>query len=244
MGLAMKIRRVTSALIGAGLLLVTLSGCATNPITGRSQLKLVSEQSAIKMGGQAYSSLMGREYSRGAVVGDPVVVRRIQGITDKVIAEAVKYRPESANWNWEVKVIDEPDTANAVCFPGGKMMVFTGLIQKLGATDSELAQVMGHEVAHALLGHTAERLSMGMLSQVMVIAAGAAANDRGLQRDYEMTADLATKLFLNLPNSRTREAEADSVGIELAARAGYDPHAAVSFWEKMISSGVDFPRFS
>jgi predicted Zn-dependent protease len=229
-------RKIAAALC-ACMLSAVLSGCATNPITGRSQLKLVSEESAIKMGGRAYSSLMGREYSRGTVVGDPVIVRRIQGITDKVIAEAVKYRPESANWNWEVKVIDEPDNANAACFPGGKMMVYTGLIHKVGATDSELAQVMSHEVAHALLGHSAEKLSMGLLSQLMVITVGAAANDRGLQRDYEMTADLATKLFLNLPNSRTTEAEADSVGIELAARAGYDPHAAVSLWEKMISSG-------
>jgi predicted Zn-dependent protease len=164
-------------------------------------------------------------------------VGRIRGITDLVVAEAVNYRSDSAGWNWEVQVLDEPNNVNAFCLPGGKMGIYTGLIYKLDLTDNEVAQVMSHEVSHALLGHGAEQLSMGLMSSVMVALISATGNSASQQRERELTADMAAKLFLTLPNSRTSEAEADKVGIELAARSGFDPHAAVSLWQKMLASG-------
>jgi predicted Zn-dependent protease len=120
---------------------------------------------------------------------------------------------------------------------GGRMAIYTGLIEKTQATDDEIAQVMGHEIAHALANHTAERMSMAMVSQAGVLAVGVASRDAATT----MGAAAAASLAIGLPNSRTSEAEADRIGIELAAKAGYDPHAAVTLWQKMAKVGGDGP---
>jgi predicted Zn-dependent protease len=214
-----------------------LAACATNPITGRSQLSLVSENSAITQGQKTYNALVGAASSKGTIVNDAVLVGRVRGLTDRIVAEAVKLRPAAASWNWEVQVIDEPEIVNAACLPGGKMVIFTGLIYKIDLTDNEIGQVMAHEVSHALLGHGAEKQSMGLLSSIMVAAISATAHSAHQQDQREQISNIASQLFLNLPNSREAEAEADSVGIELAARAGFDPHAAVSLFQKMARDG-------
>jgi predicted Zn-dependent protease len=134
-----------------------------------------------------------------------------------------------------VAVIDDPNTLNAWCMAGGKMAIYTGIIQKLNLTDDEIAQVMGHEIAHALAKHTAERMSTALASQTALqvgaalLGTGSAASDLGLQ-----AAAVATTVGVELPNSRTQEAEADRIGIELAAKAGYDPNAAPRLWQKMM----------
>ncbi len=217
--------------------LLLLVGCATSP-TGRSQLLLVSEKEAISASKQAYTNTLKELDKEGKLVSDAVIVGRVERITNRLIKQAVKKRPESKNWKWEVKVVDEPETVNAWCMAGGKMAVYTGLLKKLKPTDDELAQVMGHEISHALANHTAERMSTAMMTSLGVALIGVA-------NDNDTTtlagAAIAAKLAVELPNSRDSESEADEIGIELAARAGYDPKAAVTLWQKMESVGGSGP---
>lgn len=222
------------------LLLLLLVGCATS-LTGRSQLMLVSEKQAISASKQAYTSTLKELDEEGKLVSDKVILGRINRITTRLITQAVKKRPESGEWQWEVKVIDEPETVNAWCMAGGKMAVYTGLLEKIKPTDDELAQVMGHEISHALANHTAERMSVAMMSSLGIVLIGAA-NDNDTATIAG--AAIAAKLAVELPNSREGESEADEIGIELAARAGYDPDAAATLWQKMESvSGSGPPQF-
>jgi len=228
-------------LLAALTLSATLVACATSP-TGRKQLMLVSEQQAISASRQAYVQEMGKYRQAGKLVNDPQLLRRVEVITGRLVAQAVKMRPDSAQWDWSVAVIDDPKTVNAWCMAGGRMALYTGLLRQVDPTDDELAQVMAHEIAHALANHTAERMSVSMASQAGVIAAGLFADSPG---QAMATAAVAAKLAVDLPNSRTAETEADRIGIELAARAGYDPRAAVTLWQKMglVGGGKAPPAF-
>jgi len=224
------------------LLLATLLGaCAVSP-TGRRQLSLVSEESAIVASREAYLTQMNEFGAAGKLVTDPAVTRRVDQITGRLVAQAVMLRPETSSWEWSVEVIDEPETINAWCMAGGRMAVYTGLIRKLDPTDDELAQVMGHEISHALANHTAEKMSVAMATQAGVAVAGIFSEDNaGLVMG---AAALAAQYAVQLPNSRTAETEADEIGIELAAKAGYNPSAAVTLWEKMgAASGEGPPQF-
>lgn len=221
-------------------LLLFITSCATSP-TGRSQLMLVSEEQAIDSSKEAYVKMLQPFSEDGKLDNNPVVKQRVTNITERLIAQAIMVRPETEKWDWQVKVIDDPNVVNAWCMAGGKMAVYTGLIDKIEPTDDELAQVMGHEIAHALANHQAEKMSIGMIATVGVIAAGVASDRPGLA----MTgAALAASLALQKPNSRTAESEADRIGIEIAAKAGYNPNASVTLWEKMAEvSGEGPPQF-
>jgi predicted Zn-dependent protease len=227
--------------VALGVLVILLAACATSP-TGRKQLMLVSEQQAISASRQAYVQEMGKYRQAGKLVGDPKLLRRVEVITERLVAQAVKMRPDSGRWEWSVAVIDEPKTVNAWCMAGGRMAIYTGLLRQVDPTDDELAQVMAHEIAHALANHSAERMSVAMASQAGVIAAGLLSDSPG---QAMATAAVAAKLAVDLPNSRTAETEADRIGIELAARAGYDPRAAVTLWQKMgaVGGGKAPPAF-
>lgn len=227
--------------VALGALVVLLAACATSP-TGRKQLMLVSEQQAISASRQAYVQEMGKYRQAGKLVSDPQLLRRVEVITGRLVAQAVKMRPDSARWDWSVAVIDDPKTVNAWCMAGGRMALYTGLLRQVDPTDDELAQVMAHEIAHALANHSAERMSVAMASQAGVIAAGVFSDKPG---QAMATAAVAAKLAVDLPNSRTAETEADRIGIELAARAGYDPRAAVTLWQKMgaVGGGKAPPAF-
>ena len=210
-----------------------VAGCATSP-TGRKQLMLVSEGQAISASRQAYVQEMGKYKREGKLVTDPRVLNRVKVITERLVAQAVKMRPDSAKWEWTVEVIDDPQNVNAWCMAGGRMAVYTGLLLKIDPTDDELAQVMGHEIAHAHANHTAERMSVAMASQAGVLAAGILLDQ---SPSTIAGAAVAAQLAVNLPNSRAAESEADRIGIELAAKAGYDPRAAVTLWQKMAAVG-------
>ena len=214
-----------------------VAACATSP-TGRRQLMLVSEQQAISASRQAYVQEIGKAKQQGKLVTDKRVLNRVDVITERLVAQAIVMRPDSAQWQWSVEVIDEPKTVNAWCMAGGRMAIYTGLLLKVDPTDDELAQVMGHEIAHALANHSAERMSVAMAGQVGVVAAGLMSDNPG--QAMAMTA-VAAKVALDLPNSRTAETEADRIGIELAARAGYDPRAAATLWQKMGAVGGGAP---
>jgi predicted Zn-dependent protease len=196
---------------------------------------------AISSSAAAYSSMMGDLGKKKQVEGpDTERTKRVHEITNRLIAQAIRFRPDSANWKWEVRVIDDPKTVNAFCMAGGKMAIYSGLLEQLKATDDEIAQVMGHEISHALASHTRERMSVaystGAVTTIAAIALGAGDQAAQLMQQAAIVA-------IQLPNSRESEAEADQIGIELAARAGYDPQAAVSLWDKMGKLGGTPPEF-
>ena len=223
------------------LLAATAAACATSP-TGRRQLALVSEESAIVASEEAYAMQIGELRKQGKIVSESSrVAQRVEGITERLVAQAVKMRPETADWDWSMEVIDDPEVVNAWCMAGGRMAVYTGLIQKLDPTDDELAQVLAHEISHALANHTAERMSVALATQAGVLLDGVLSED---SQKTMSTAALAGALAVQLPNSRTAESEADEIGIELAAKAGYNPNAAISLWQKMANvSGAGPPQF-
>lgn len=220
--------------------LLALGGCATNPMTGRSQLSLVSESTVIAQARSAYSQELSPWDKKGKLNNDPLLKARVDAITQRLVAQAVRYRPEAAKWEWQVAVIDDPDTLNAYCLPGGRMALYTGLIHKLKATDDEIAQVMGHEIGHALANHGAEKMSQALAAQGVVLMAAAASSER--RQGAVMAGGTAiAQLGWLLPNSRNAESEADRIGIEIAARAGFDPDAAVTLWRKMAASNGKGP---
>lgn len=239
-----RMQSLTEQVLKAGLVLglsiSLLSACATN-IAGRKQVMLVSESVAIQASKQAYSDTLAPLQQEGKVDTDPVVVRRVNQITDRLVRQAKIMRADTSAWEWSVKVIDDPATVNAWCMAGGKMAIYTGLIQQLNATDDEIAQVMGHEISHALANHSAERMSVAMASDLAL--AVFATTTESSEASIALAAT-AAQVALTLPNSRTSEAEADVIGIELAAKAGYDPNAAVTLWQKMEKvsggSGLEF----
>lgn len=230
------LRKILTIVLIAVLAIVA-AGCAVNPITGRRQAALVSDAQAAQQSAMAYNQLLSEARRQGVLDEDQAQLARVRSIARPLIEEAVKMRPEARSWNWEAHVL-QSDEVNAWVMAGGKIAVYSGLLRKIQPTDDELAQVLGHEIAHALLSHQAEKMSriqMQKLGLGVGVLAGAAAG-------YDLSsmaglADQLATLGLQLPNSREAEAEADSVGIELAAKAGYNPMAAVSLWQKMMQVG-------
>lgn len=212
-----------------------LTACSTSP-TGRSQLMIVSPKSAIVESEKAYMSTMHELDTNKKLLTDPAWVNRIRSISGRLISEAVVKYPESKDWRWSVAIIDDPETLNAWCMAGGRMAIYSGIVIQLELSDDEIAQIMGHEIAHALANHTAERMSRATLMNAGLAVTAQAVEGNQIALG---SAAMAAKLALELPNSRTAESEADRIGIELAARAGYAPEAAVSLWKKMESAGGD-----
>lgn len=199
---------------------------------------LISPEAAILESRKAYLSTVAQLDEEDKLVDDPRLADRVATITGRLVTEAIASDPSTADWEWSVAIVDAPETVNAWCMAGGRMAVYTGLFEQLALTDDELAQIMGHEIAHALAHHTAERMSRALAINVGVLAAGAASDDSQVAMSG---AAVAAKLALELPNSRTAEREADRIGLELATRAGYDPAAAVSLWDKMNRQGNGRP---
>ncbi|MHB1353945.1 MAG: M48 family metallopeptidase, partial [Thiobacillus sp.] len=206
-------------LIVTALLAASLLGCQENPVSGRKQLALVSEEQAQASSAQAYVQTISAAQKQGKLSTDTALNARVKRITDRLVTQAEAMYPPSRDWKWSVAVIDEP-TLNAWCMPGGKMAIYTGIVRKLKLTDDEIAQIMGHEITHALLGHGRERMSRAIAMQ-----GGMALGSIVSGRDLSVLAPVAD-IAITLPNSREGETEADRYGIELAARAGFDPRAA------------------
>jgi predicted Zn-dependent protease len=207
---------------GAAGLVSTLSGCYKAPGTARDQFIYLSEEKEIAMGISAF-----REVLRKAPISEDLDVTEMVNRVGNRIAAAAK-KPE---YQWEFAVIKDDRTINAFALPGGKVAVFTGIL-KITKNEDGLATVMGHEVAHALQRHGAERYSRGILEtigQLGALAAGAAAG----RPDAAMAAMSAYGVGVSLPFGRKQESEADYIGLRLMAEAGYDPREAVPFWERM-----------
>ncbi len=218
------------------LLALCAGGCATNKITGRTQASVVSDAEAAQQSAQAYSQVLTEAKQGNTLDSDPATVARIRAIAEPIIAKAQEMRPETRNWQWKVHVL-QSEEVNAWCMAGGKIAVYTGLLNKIKPTDDELAQVLGHEISHALLSHQAEKLSRALIQETgMKLAVTAAAIAGYNVQGYANLANTLASVGLDLPNSRDAETEADNYGIELAAKSGYNPNAAVTLWQKMIAA--------
>ncbi|HZX32609.1 MAG TPA: M48 family metallopeptidase [Rhodocyclaceae bacterium] len=218
------------------LLLVCLGGCATKQSTQpgvvgveRKQTLWVSASEINQASVQAYQDVLHKSEQQHALDRNPQEVARVRAIAQRLIPATAAFRSDAPGWKWETHVIDSPEV-NAWCMPGGKIAVYSGLIEKLNLTDDELAAVMGHEIAHALREHGRERASQAMATGLGLSVLSAAVGASQSQTDL---AKLVTDLTISLPNSRGFETEADRIGVELAARAGYDPRAALTLWQKM-----------
>lgn len=227
---------------------IHMFGCATttnNSVVGvkRSQFLVLPASYVGNMSKQAYGQTLSTAQKKQTLNVDPAMLGRVRNISDRLIAQVTVFRSDAAQWQWEVNV-EKNDQLNAYCMPGGKIMVYSGLIEKLNASDDELAAVIGHEIAHALREHGRERMSQAYLQQfglqtlaaILTRGTSAVAGNASMQ-----AASMGTKLFFALPNSREQERESDRIGLELAARAGYNPQAAITLWQKMEAQSDNKP---
>ena len=224
--------------------MVLLAGCqsvnTTQPGTvgvERKQNMLVSSNAVNRSAEKAYAQVLAEAQKKGQLNRDAAQLQRVRAIANRLTPQTGAFRADAPGWKWEVNVITSKDV-NAWCMPGGKIAFYTGLIERLQATDDEVAAVMGHEIAHALREHGRERASQAVAQSVGISVVGALFRVPGGAQDLTQT---VIDLTFNLPNSRTDEVEADRIGVELAARGGFDPRAAVTLWQKMQQTGGGQP---
>jgi predicted Zn-dependent protease len=230
--------------MGALLAGALLGACSTADTTqagtvgvDRDQRFALSSAEVNKAANEAYDKAMTQAKKKGVLNRDAGQVQRIRQVSNRLIPQTAVFRKDAPAWQWEMNVITSKEV-NAWCMPGGKMAVYTGLIEQLNATDEELAAVIGHEIAHALREHARERASQQMAQQT-IIGIGAAL--LGIGDLGAGLANVVADVTIGLPYARNFEREADRIGVELAARAGYDPHAAVTLWQKMAKLGGGGP---
>jgi len=219
--------------------LALLASCASTTQGGdaaaqRQQLLLVSPQQMQRMTDKAYADSLREAKRQGQLDRRTDILARVRVIMQRLVPATGAFRADAPGWAWEVRVIDRPEL-NAWAMHGGKMAVYSGLVDRLQLTDDELAAILGHEMAHALREHSREAMSQALATDltinlgIQLLGVGAGVGDM---------VSVGADLMLKLPNSRRAETEADSLGLELAARAGYDPRAAVSLWQKMSAQNL------
>jgi predicted Zn-dependent protease len=199
----------------------------------QSMSSMVSAEDIDKSAAQDYQQELARARAAGILNTDPAQTVRVRKIAARLINQTGAFRPDAKDWPWAINV-ETSKEVNAYCMPGGRIMVYTGLIDQLKLTDAELATVMAHEISHALREHSREQVSRQINETYGLTALSALVGLNGA------TAELASVLSdvtFNLPHSRVQESEADELGLELMARAGYDPNAAISLWKKMTAAG-------
>ena len=221
---------------------IVLGGCASTTKPGtvgvdRQQMLLVSSADVDQAAALSYRKITADASRKGLLNQNPQQVARVREIARRLIAQTGTFRSDAPSWKWEVNVITSKEL-NAWCMPGGKIAVYTGLMDKLKLTDDELAAVMGHEIAHALREHGREQVSEEIATATAISIAAAVLGAPSGTADL---AGLVTDVTISKPHSRRDETEADRIGVELAARAGYDPYGAVRVWEKMAHAGGSEP---
>jgi predicted Zn-dependent protease len=239
-------RSFVVSVLGASILLagcqaVNTTSCGAVGVDRKQYMfSMLSTDEVNQMYAQSYQQTLSEATTQGVLDKTSANARRVKAIADRLIAQAPQFRPDSAQWQWEVNLV-QSDELNANCGPGGKIIFYNGLIDKLKLTDDEIAAVMGHEIAHALREHGREAMSKAYGVQVARQGAGALL---GLGQDSLAVADTVVQYAMTLPNSRSNENEADLIGLELSARAGFDPNAAITLWNKMTqASGGSQPEF-
>ncbi|MFT6591641.1 MAG: putative Zn-dependent protease [Rhodoferax sp.] len=191
------------------------------------------EQSSVKQ----YAQMLQEAASKNALAGkDNAQLQRLRAIAGKIIPFTNSWNPRAADWRWEVNLVGSKQV-NAFCMPGGKIAFYSGILEQLKLTDSEVAMVMGHEVAHALREHARARMGKSAATN---IGASLLGQVFGFGQLGQTVTNYGAQL-LSLQFSRSDESEADLVGMELAARAGYDPRAGVTLWQKMATASQGAP---
>ncbi|RZI85551.1 MAG: M48 family peptidase [Rubrivivax sp.] len=199
--------------------------------------RLVSADQVEQVAAQQYLQLESQAKAQNALLPDnhPQVVR-VRAIARRLIPYTLEWNKRASQWRWEVNVLQSKEI-NAFCMPGGKIAFYTGILEQLKLTDDEVAMVMGHEMAHALREHAREQMGK---SAATGFGASVLSSLLGLGRTGDMVLN-ATRSLLNLKFGREDESEADLVGMELAARAGYDPRTGLSLWQKMAAASKGAP---
>lgn len=234
------------ATIGLCLLLIgcqsvsTTNGGAIGVQREQKMFALLSEREVNTMAAQAYQVELDKAQKKALLNQNAKDVKRLRTIAKALTAQVDVFRQDAKHWQWEVNLMTD-NQLNAYCMPGGKIMFYTGIINTLKLTDDEIAAIMGHEMAHALREHGRESMSHAYAVQLGQNTVGALF---GINKEMMNIGSTVVNYALTLPNSRTNEAEADLIGLELMARAGYNPKAAVSLWQKMSAkSGKSAPEF-
>ncbi|MDA1372203.1 MAG: M48 family metallopeptidase [Proteobacteria bacterium] len=223
--------------LAACLIAFMFAGCATSTAPGaigtdRRQLLLVSSEQMNQMAEQAYSDMKAGASNEGILNRDSALLNRVRAAGTRIYPHIAVFRPDALEWNWELNVL-QSDELNAFCMPGGKIMFYSGLIQQLDLSDAEIAIVMGHEIAHALREHSREQMSNALAAQAAI---GVGAAVLGLGQGAADLAGTGYQALIATRFSRIDETEADRMGLELVARAGYDPRAGITLWQKMINA--------
>ena len=216
---------------------LAVAGCETTTAAGavgtqRKQLLLVSSQQLDEMAAQSYNKLKADAAAQGKLNRDNAALQRLRTIAARIGPQTRVFRSDAPGWRWEVNLITGNEL-NAYCMPGGKIMFYSGLIQRLSLSDDEIAAVMGHEISHALREHSREQVSQAIAAQAAIDLGTAVL---GLGAGTADIAGIAYTALIETRFSRTDESEADRMGLELMARAGYDQRAAVRLWQKMINA--------
>lgn len=199
--------------------------------------KLVPAEQVEESAAQEYRQMLQQAAAKNAPVSDThPQVKRLRAIARKIIPFTTQWNLRAAQWRWEVNLLNSPEV-NAFCMPGGKIAFYSGLLDKLKLTDDEVAMVMGHEIAHALREHARERMGKQAATN---LGANLLNHALGLGQLGQTVTHYSAQL-LTLRFSREDESEADLVGMELAARAGYDPRAGISLWRKMAAANKGAP---
>ena len=225
-------------------LLVACASTSRPGVVGveRSQFMMISAAQIERISASSFEQQAKAAQKKNVLITSGPQYERLKTIANRLIPQTAVFRDDTHSWNWGLQLIDSP-LVNATCAPGGRITFYSGIINKLNLTDDEIAAIMGHEIAHAVREHGRERVSQAMAQNVIANVALAAAGAGSAQ-----SIDAANQIMqyvLVLPNSRQNETEADAIGLEIAARGGYDPRAAITLWEKMSkeSKGKNPPEF-
>ena len=221
--------------VAAALLVASCASSTEGGAVGasRSQLLVVSSAELDQMAVQNYNKLKAEAAAKGALNTDAAMLNRVRAVAARIEPRTAVFRADAPRWQWEVNLITS-DEINAFCMPGGKIMFYTGLIRKLSLSDDEIAVVMGHEIAHALREHSREQVSQAVAAQTAI---SIGTQLLGLGDGASQITGAAYEALVATRFSRSHENEADRIGLELMARAGYNPQAGVTLWQKMTSSG-------
>jgi predicted Zn-dependent protease len=238
---------ILAATAMTAVLMLAGGGCETVKTTSsgavgvdRKQQMLVPSATIEQGAAEAYEAELKAARDKGVLNTNKAQLARVTTIARRIVAATPAFRSDAAAWNWQFNV-QQTKELNAYCMPGGRIMVYSGIIDGLDLSDAEIATVLGHEIAHALREHTRERVSRAYAQQLVLSGAAAVT---GVSEGAANVANMVAQVTFQLPFSRDQESEADQIGLELMARAGYDPHAALTLWNKMSAAEASgTPKF-